>query len=193
MLGCHVGVVIPSPAGPNAANRLGADHSSDRRQHKEKRGGARYKTRGNGGGGFGFGGRSLNAAGLKEKHGRDDVDEMVRGKERGPATAAVLHADEERNSSEPQASGCGIGDAVVGERAWIEVSGEKRHWQTGRAFVFDPSFFHRTHNPTSGERVILNLDIWHPGLKEVEKTAIRRVCELVEQWNARSGLFEEHN
>ncbi|CAN0377928.1 unnamed protein product, partial [Scytosiphon promiscuus] len=77
------------------------------------------------------------------------------------------------------------------EKAWIEVAGEKRHWETGGAFVFDPSFLHRTRNPTEGERVILNIDIWHPGLSEVEKTAIRRVCELVEQWNARSGVFEK--
>lgn len=79
----------------------------------------------------------------------------------------------------------------VGERAWIEVAGEKRNWETGGAFVFDPSFLHRTHNPTSGERVILNVDIWHPGLEDAEKAAICRVCELVEQWNARSGLFAE--
>lgn len=79
----------------------------------------------------------------------------------------------------------------AGERAWIEVAGEKRNWETGGAFVFDPSFLHRTHNPTSGERVILNVDIWHPGLEDVERTAICRVCELVEHWNARSGLFAE--
>lgn len=79
----------------------------------------------------------------------------------------------------------------AGERAWIEVAGEKRNWETGGAFVFDPSFLHRTHNPTLGERVILNVDIWHPGLEDVEKTAICRVCELVEHWNARSGLFAE--
>lgn len=86
--------------------------------------------------------------------------------------------------------GDGGGDGGVGERAWMEVAGEKRNWEAGRAFVFDPSFLHRTHNPTSGERVILNVDIWHPELMEVERTAIRRVCELVEQWNAQSGLFE---
>lgn len=75
------------------------------------------------------------------------------------------------------------------ERAWIEVAGTKREWERGAAFVFDPSFLHRTHNPTSQERVILNVDIWHPGLADVEIRAIEKVCELVEQWNARSGIF----
>lgn len=84
-----------------------------------------------------------------------------------------------------------VGDGGVGKRAWIEVAGKKRNWETGRAFVFDPSFLHRTHNPTLGERVILNVDIWHPGLEDVEKKAICTVCELVEQWNTRSGLFAE--
>lgn len=76
------------------------------------------------------------------------------------------------------------------ERAWIEVAGTKREWDTGEAFVFDPSFLHRTHNPTSQERVILNVDIWHPGLADVEIRAIEKVCELIEQWNARIGIFQ---
>lgn len=101
-------------------------------------------------------------------------------------SAAVAVDSEETKPTDPLPAGGGID----GERAWIEVSGEKRHWETGQAFVFDPSFLHRTHNPTAGERVILNIDIWHPGLEEVERTAIRRVCEMVEEWNTRTGLFK---
>ena len=113
-------------------------------------------------------------------------------------TATMATQEEEKGDHPPRADaaverqgGGGGDDNRDGERAWMEVAGERRHWETGRAFVFDPSFLHRTHNPTSGERVILNVDIWHPELTDVEKTAIRRVCELVEQWNARSGLFED--
>lgn len=207
VLGCHVGVVIPTPAGASATNSLRTSDNSnaavrDRRRHKKKGGGSRYISSSNGGGGFGFGGGSLNAAEPKKKRDGDGVEEAFVGKTESSATATVLHVDEETSSRKARDSdsdsdgggrGCGIGDVVVGERAWIEVSGEKRHWRTGQAFVFDPSFLHRTHNPTSGERIILNVDIWHPGLEEVEKTAIRRVCELVEQWNARSGLFEVQN
>ena len=119
------------------------------------------------------------------------VEEVLADKAGGRITAAAAAAvdAEEEGPHHRLPSGGGVGGGIVGERAWIEVSGEKRHWQTGQAFVFDPSFLHRTHNPTAGERVILNVDVWHPGLEEVEKTAIRRVCEMVEQWNARTGLF----
>lgn len=118
---------------------------------------------------------------------------------RSELIAGGAKTEQEGKTSEHHADGnvrdatgttVGRGDGGGGERAWMEVAGEKRCWEMGRAFVFDPSFLHRTHNPTSGERVILNVDVWHPGLKKVERAAIRRVCELIEQWNARSGLFE---
>lgn len=121
------------------------------------------------------------------------MEEAFVGKAGGcTAAAAAVDADaDEKTSGDPLPPGGKVGGGRVGERAWMEVSGEKRHWQTGRAFVFDPSFLHRTRNPTAAERVILNVDIWHPGLEEVEKTAIRRVCEMVEQWNTRTGLFSK--
>lgn len=113
------------------------------------------------------------------------------GGESGGGAGSTAKGDTAERRSGTDGVGGAEGREGSGERAWIEVSGEKRHWEPGRAFVFDPSFLHRTYNPTEGERVILNIDVWHPGLKEVEKTAIRRVCELVEQWNSRSGLFED--
>lgn len=76
------------------------------------------------------------------------------------------------------------------EQAWIEVADERRKWVDSQAFVFDPSFLHHTYNPTTGQRIILNIDIWHPGLTLVEREAIVKVCKLVEEWNSRSGIFE---
>lgn len=116
------------------------------------------------------------------------------GKAGVSATSIAMAAEGDQPGAPAPSSDGGsgrVGSGEVGERAWIEVAGEKRYWEAGRAFVFDPSFLHRTNNPTSGERVILNIDIWHPGLEEVEKVAVRRVCELIESWNERSGLFEE--
>lgn len=107
--------------------------------------------------------------------------------DRATSAAATDHGGRQMSTSNPGVENPGGGG---GGTAWIEVAGEKRSWEAGRAFVFDPSFLHRTHNPTLGERVILNVDIWHPGLDKAEIVAIRTVCELVEHWNARSGLFE---
>lgn len=114
----------------------------------------------------------------------DGLDSMWPGKS-DEQTSCALEDDFRSTRSRLSSEGHG-GER---ERAWIEVAGEKREWDTGRAFVFDPSFLHRTHNPTSQERVILNVDIWHPGLTDVEIRAIERVCEFVEQWNTRTGIF----
>ncbi|CAB1121479.1 unnamed protein product [Ectocarpus sp. CCAP 1310/34] len=191
VLGCHVGVVVPPAAAAAAAAAAGAageegsaDGSADAsaatagdRRGGKGRGGANRNKRVAGGVGFGGGGgvvREKKAAG---------------GESGGAGSTAGVGAVERSNGT--GRDGGTERRERSGERAWIEVAGEKRHWELGRAFVFDPSFLHRTYNPTDGERVILNIDVWHPGLKEVEKTAIRRVCELVEQWNSRSGLFED--
>lgn len=194
-------MVIPPPAGPVASNTAravgGSGPSGDRRRSKKRSGrtsGMRSEAGASaGGGGFGFGGGSSATRGAAAARGREGdrsgrVGEAFLGEGDCAAATAVGVEETKSGDSPPRRGGDGAG--MVGERAWIEVSGEKRHWQTGRAFVFDPSFLHRTHNPTAGERVILNIDVWHPGLEEVEKTAIGRVCEMVEQWNTRTGLFQ---
>lgn len=187
VLGCHLGVVIPSPAGVTGDRRTG-------------------KNRVSGGGGFGFGAGGESASTQIKKGGgttpkksggtsrrrKGDVEARGSGSSTEElASAAVGRGGGGDGQDSPGGEFDGKERGSEGERAWIEVAGEKRHWETGRSFVFDPSFLHRTRNPTEGERVILNVDIWHPGLREVEKTAVRRVCELVEQWNARSGVFEK--
>ncbi|CAM9303467.1 unnamed protein product, partial [Discosporangium mesarthrocarpum] len=75
-------------------------------------------------------------------------------------------------------NGDGKGDA----QAWIEVAGDRRYWEPGKAFVFDPSFVHETFNPCDSERVILNIDVYHPALTQVERGAVETVCDLIEQW-----------
>ncbi|CAM9122157.1 unnamed protein product, partial [Hapterophycus canaliculatus] len=202
VLGCHLGVVIPSPPG------CAGDHRTSRNQ-----GGG-----GGGGGGFGFGADGATASTPKKKGGaatpkksggtspRRNGDLVATGLGSGSGAEEIAQAaagrgredggpdsseGEGASSSGGNAAGTAHRSSCGDERAWIEVAGERRHWETGRAFVFDPSFLHCTRNPTEGERVILNVDVWHPGLRETEKTAICRVCELVEQWNTRSGVFEK--
>ncbi|CAN0060064.1 unnamed protein product [Scytosiphon promiscuus] len=178
VLGCHLGVVIPPPIG----------NPSDRRNGKS--GGTSGRKKGDVG-------RTGSSSTAKEmapvgKTEDDGLDGSQRGGAKsGGSAAGSSHRSPGVGSAENSGGKARDAAGGRGEKAWIEVAGEKRHWETGGAFVFDPSFLHRTRNPTEGERVILNIDIWHPNLSEVEKTAIRRVCELVEQWNARSGVFEK--
>ena len=55
----------------------------------------------------------------------------------------------------------------------LRVNGEQRVWEEGRPVLFDDSFIHEAWNrATQGYRAILMVDLWHPGLTEVEKEAL---------------------
>lgn len=59
---------------------------------------------------------------------------------------------------------CHLGLIVPGpqERCWIEVGGERGHWQEGQCMVFDDTYKHQVHNDTLGTRVVLFLDVLRP-------------------------------
>jgi len=63
-------------------------------------------------------------------------------------------------------------------RPYIAVAGQKYMWQDGVVMLFDPSFKHETFNPTTQERIILNIDIFHPELSDLECEAIRLTIDL---------------
>jgi len=67
------------------------------------------------------------------------------------------------------------------EMAYICVAGQKHYWQDGEVMVFDPSFLHETFNPTSQDRIILNIDIFHPELTDLECNVIRETICLKKQ------------
>jgi aspartyl/asparaginyl beta-hydroxylase (cupin superfamily) len=64
---------------------------------------------------------------------------------------------------------------IVPEGCWFRVGAETRHWQRGEAFVFDDTIEHEAANPSDQLRVVFIFDVWHPGLSEVERDAVRRV------------------
>ncbi|CEL99480.1 unnamed protein product [Vitrella brassicaformis CCMP3155] len=66
--------------------------------------------------------------------------------------------------------------------AWIRVGAEKRHWQPGRALVYDTTFQHETFNPTDDERHVLHIDFWHKDLTAAERRAIERLYTLREMF-----------
>jgi len=42
------------------------------------------------------------------------------------------------------------------------VGGQRYHWQSGEAIVFDDAYVHSAHNPSSHARVVLFLDVLRP-------------------------------
>lgn len=53
-----------------------------------------------------------------------------------------------------------------------------RHHTPGEVFVFDDSFVHEVANPSQQPRVVLLLDVWHPGLDPTQRETVRQHFEL---------------
>jgi len=49
---------------------------------------------------------------------------------------------------------------------YIQVRGERRYWEQGKAIILDDAFVHHVHNPTDEDRVILLAHVWHPAVVE---------------------------
>ncbi len=50
----------------------------------------------------------------------------------------------------------------------IRVGAETRHWVEGKCLVFDYRFDHEAWNHTGQDRIVLVVDLWHPGLAAAE-------------------------
>jgi aspartate beta-hydroxylase len=50
----------------------------------------------------------------------------------------------------------------------ISVGGETRRWVPGSCLVFDDYFVHEAWNHTDQDRLVLIVDLWHPGLSDTE-------------------------
>ncbi len=48
------------------------------------------------------------------------------------------------------------------QNCWIQVAGQRVHWQEGKSLIFDDTFHHQVRNDTDGYRVVLFLDIARP-------------------------------
>ncbi|WP_194919051.1 aspartyl/asparaginyl beta-hydroxylase domain-containing protein [Novosphingobium sp. NBM11] len=64
---------------------------------------------------------------------------------------------------------------VVPDGCWFRVGAETRFWREGEAFVFDDTIEHEAMNPSDRLRVVLIFDVWHPGLTELEQSAVSAV------------------
>ena len=64
---------------------------------------------------------------------------------------------------------------IVPEGCWFRVGAETRYWRRGEAFVFDDTIEHEAANPSDELRIVFIFDLWHPGLTEAEREAVRQV------------------
>jgi hypothetical protein len=83
----------------------------------------------------------------------------------------------------------------------IRVGGETRRWEEGKCLVFDDSFVHEAWNHTESDRVVLIVDLWHPGLSDDEVTLLealddhtyRQAERLSRYWSTNAATARSDN
>ena len=63
---------------------------------------------------------------------------------------------------------CHLGITVPDGDCGIRVSDRSERWREGRCLVFDDTFEHEAWNRTTGDRIVLIVDLWHPALSSTE-------------------------
>ena len=63
---------------------------------------------------------------------------------------------------------CHLGISVPDGDCAIRVEDQARHWGEGQCLVFDDSFEHEAWNLATQDRIVLIVDLWHPGLSSAE-------------------------
>jgi aspartyl/asparaginyl beta-hydroxylase (cupin superfamily) len=61
---------------------------------------------------------------------------------------------------------------IVPPNCWFRVGAETREWVEGEAFVFDDTIEHEAANESGALRVVLIVDVWHPGLDAAERAGV---------------------
>lgn len=60
-----------------------------------------------------------------------------------------------------------------GAECGMMLAGRTLEWREGELLCFDDSYEHAVWNRAPTPRVLLLLDLWHPGLSEDERTEVR--------------------
>jgi aspartate beta-hydroxylase len=63
---------------------------------------------------------------------------------------------------------CHLGIRVPDGDCAIRVENDTRRWEEGKCLVFDDHFEHEAWNHSDRERIVLIVDVWHPGLSGTE-------------------------
>lgn len=100
---------------------------------------------------------------------------------------------------------CHLGIQVPEGDCGLRVNQEIGSWSEGRCIVFDDYYEHEAWNYTEGERIVLIVDLWHPGLTPHEREVLKNLHRyasahaetLHRYWDANlkaknQGLLEYH-
>lgn len=63
---------------------------------------------------------------------------------------------------------CHLAIRVPAGNCGIRVDGQSRQWREGKCLVFDDFLIHEAWNHTAADRIVLIVDLWHPGLTDEE-------------------------
>lgn len=64
----------------------------------------------------------------------------------------------------------------------LRVGNEVRHWERGKALVFDDTIEHEAWNSSDQTRVVLIFDIWRPELSDEERALVTSLMEAVDSY-----------
>jgi aspartate beta-hydroxylase len=65
----------------------------------------------------------------------------------------------------------------------LQVVGHIKPWHMDEVLIFDDTFEHEAWNRSDQVRVILLMDVWHPDLSAIERSALRAVVEGIGRFN----------
>ncbi|MGZ8999333.1 MAG: aspartyl/asparaginyl beta-hydroxylase domain-containing protein, partial [Allosphingosinicella sp.] len=73
---------------------------------------------------------------------------------------------------------------IVPEGCGFRVGNEIRHWEFGKALIFDDTIEHEAWNDSQEDRIVLIFDIWRPELSADERRAVTAMFEAVDSYQA---------
>ena len=79
---------------------------------------------------------------------------------------------------------------IVPPGCGFRVGNENRHWQEGKAWVFDDSIEHEAWNPSDQTRVILLFEIWRPELTEQERLLVQALFAAIDAQSGQKPAWE---
>jgi Aspartyl/Asparaginyl beta-hydroxylase len=94
---------------------------------------------------------------------------------------------------------CHLGIRVPEGDCAIRVENDTRRWEEGKCLVFDDHFEHEAWNHSDEDRIILIVDLWHPGLSSTEidlleglhRYAFSHARKLSRYWAANAAAARE--
>lgn len=88
---------------------------------------------------------------------------------------------------------CHLGIKVPDGDCAIRVGAQKRTWEEGRCLIFDDFFEHEAWNHTPEDRIVLIIDLWHPGLSATEVSLLEGLHNFTSSYARRLARYWARN